>query len=145
MTIYHIPDPSSRLTDEHAVHLLNELDERDISPPSLRFTSISPKERSHSLLHWTKKTFNVKTTYKRDDDSSSHQLLSSVAHHERTNAPVRSSPGNYLTKKYERLRSWTMESMRSTDKRIPQQEATIYNTDEKAQQTRSVFKFAFFH
>ncbi|CAF5135111.1 unnamed protein product, partial [Rotaria sp. Silwood1] len=40
MTIYHIPDPSSRLTDEHAVHLLNELDERDMSPPSLRFTSV---------------------------------------------------------------------------------------------------------
>ncbi|CAF2761234.1 unnamed protein product [Rotaria sp. Silwood2] len=145
MAVNHIPTPPSSLTDEHMSHPLNDIDERDMPQPSSTLTSTPPRKRSHSVLHWMQKALNVKTTDENHNDSSHRQRSLSIAHHNTTSPSVKSPPVSYPGKKHGRPRSSTMNSVESTDKKMPPRKKTISDTDEKAQQTRSVFEFAFFH
>ncbi|CAF0721143.1 unnamed protein product [Rotaria sordida] len=142
MAAYHIPDPSNRLTNEQMSHTLNKIDENDVSQPSSSSTSEPPRKRSNSVLQWMQKTLHITKTGANHDDSRSRQRSSSITHHDKT---TRSPPVSFPAKKHGRPRSSTLDSTGSTDKKMPPRKKTITDTDEKAEQTRSIFEFAFFH
>ncbi|CAF3364290.1 unnamed protein product [Rotaria sp. Silwood1] len=137
MAIHHIHDPSSQLTDEHVSHPLHDIDQNDMSQPSSSFTSTPPRKRSHSVLHWMQKALNVKTTDGSHGDSPSRHRSSSIAHYRKPSPSEKSPPVSYPGKKHRRPRAPTIDTIDSTDKKMPPRKKTISDTDEKAQQTRS--------
>ncbi|CAF4959618.1 unnamed protein product [Rotaria sp. Silwood1] len=137
MAIHHIHDPSSQLTDEHVSHPLHDIDQNDMSQPSSSFTATPPRKRSHSVLHWMQKALNVKTTDGSHGDSPSRHRSSSIAHYRKPSPSEKSPPVSYPGKKHRRPRAPTIDTIDSTDKKMPPRKKTISDTDEKAQQTRS--------
>ncbi|CAF3828950.1 unnamed protein product [Rotaria sp. Silwood1] len=100
----------------------------------------NPSERSSS------DSYHAKKTGANHDRPSQRQRASTIAHPSRTN-PSETSPSDngHEKNKNGRQRATTISSVGSTDKKMSSKKKEILDTDEKAQQSRSVFEFAFFH
>ena len=86
---------------------------------------------------------HVLDTDKHDRYSASRQRSATTSHDDIIRPLGTSFPISQLSHKYGRQRSSTIDSVGSTKNHIPRQKVIISDMDEKAQQSPSIFQFAF--